>query len=410
MSSLFSVTIYFVIFRESLETALILSVLLSLVDQILHEDPSVPQPDNSNTSSVTQAPSPAHTAPLDSESNLSPIPPHVLRKLRLQVVFGALRRLGYRYRHRRSLHRHLVHSGKESLVRLGAVVGRHVSFHTSCRNNPDTFSGIFELIASLMIFVMGVTMLKMENARTKWRITLQNAFNSQRHGRGANTSKWVLFLLPMITVLREGLEAVVFVSGVALAQPATSIPIAVIVGIISGIACGLFVYRFASRATFKLFLVCMTNIILLIGAGLFSRAIWAFQENAFLQLIGAATDDAGGTGPGSYDVRNNVWHLDCCSSASGSWSLFNAVLGWQNSATLGSVLSYIFYWLAVIVVLVYYKFREGRTKIFGWESANGKRRRQRREAQESGRESSESPTQKGLQVEMAVAGQAPPKS
>lgn len=46
--------------------------------------------------------------------------------------------------------------------------------------SPDMSLGIFELIASVMIFVMGVTMLKMENARTKWRIKLQNAFNTQR--------------------------------------------------------------------------------------------------------------------------------------------------------------------------------------------------------------------------------------
>lgn len=59
-------------------------------------------------------------------------------------------------------------------------MGRHAFFATFCRNCPNTFSGIFQLIASLMIFVMGVTMLKMENARTKWRVKLQNAFNGQR--------------------------------------------------------------------------------------------------------------------------------------------------------------------------------------------------------------------------------------
>ena len=32
------------------------------------------------------------------------------------------------------------------------------------------------------------------------------------------------------------------------------------------------------------FMVVMTNFILLIGAGLFSKAIWAFQENAFNNL------------------------------------------------------------------------------------------------------------------------------
>ena len=77
----------------------------------------------------------------------------------------------------------------------------------------------------------------------------------------------------------------------------------------------------------------MTNLLLLIGAGLFSKAIWSFQDSAFIELIGAASDDAGGTGPGSYDVRGNVWHLNCCAASTGSWSVFNAIFGWENSAT-----------------------------------------------------------------------------
>jgi len=137
-----------------------------------------------------------------------------------------------------------------------------------------------------------------------------------------------------------------------------------------------FIYQFASRSTLTIFLIIMTNLILLIGAGLFSKAIWSFQENAFNNLLGADVDDAGGDGPGSYDVRGNVWHLDCCNPETDMpWGIFNAVLGWTNSATQGSVLSYVFYWVMVIVVLVCMKFKEGRTKLFGLESAAGTRRR-----------------------------------
>ena len=41
-------------------------------------------------------------------------------------------------------------------------------------------AGIFELIAAIMIFVMGVTMLKMDRAKAKWRVKLQKAFDGQR--------------------------------------------------------------------------------------------------------------------------------------------------------------------------------------------------------------------------------------
>ena len=229
------------------------------------------------------------------------------------------------------------------------------------------------------------------------------------------TGKWVLFILPLVTVLREGLpsfqksksksltsplflglEAVIFVGGVSLGLPATSIPIAAIVGIVCGLVIGFFIYEFASRTSkslnlpkqnnrisnkihsaLSIFLVVMTNFLLLIGAGLFSKGVGSFETHAFNVLLGTNADDAGGNGPGTYRVQGNVWHLDCCSPENGQgWSIFNAILGWTNNATgtlsletrqgillifdllVGTVLAYVFYWLAVIVALVYTKYKE----------------------------------------------------
>ena len=94
--------------------------------------------------------------------------------------------------------------------------------------------------------------------------------------------------------------------------------------------------------------------------------------------LGADVDDAGGTGPGSYDVRGNVWHLDCCSPEDGrGWMVFAAIFGWSNNGSLGwsrsiapprsgplngfgvlgTILGYIFYWIAVIVTLFVLKRR-----------------------------------------------------
>ena len=46
-------------------------------------------------------------------------------------------------------------------------------------NNVVQNAGIFELIAALMIFVMGITMLKMDRAKAKWRVKLQKAFDGK---------------------------------------------------------------------------------------------------------------------------------------------------------------------------------------------------------------------------------------
>ena len=98
---------------------------------------------------------------------------------------------------------------------------------------------------------MGITMLKLDRARAKWSIKLQRAFDKSRSKseRGGRAGRWILFVLPFITVLREGLEAVVFVGGVSLGQSARSIPLAAVVGIICGLVCGFIIYAFASRTS-----------------------------------------------------------------------------------------------------------------------------------------------------------------
>lgn len=74
-----------------------------------------------------------------------------------------------------------------------------------------------------MIFVMGITMLKMDRAKATWRVKLTQAFSDNSKyaitrpsgtklisfvllveiNRG-KSGRWILFILPLITVLREG--------------------------------------------------------------------------------------------------------------------------------------------------------------------------------------------------------------
>jgi high-affinity iron transporter len=42
----------------------------------------------------------------------------------------------------------------------------------------------------------------------------------------------------------------------------------------------------------------------------------------------------------------------------GGWGIFNAILGWQNSATYGSVISYNVYWIFVILGFLVMRYRE----------------------------------------------------
>ncbi|EIW55590.1 iron permease FTR1 [Trametes versicolor FP-101664 SS1] len=381
--NVFSVPIFFIVFRETLEAAIIVSVLLGLVEQIVHEDPSLipgavppavgtltPEGENEKRNSADNGSNSAELPQLSAGETAQADHKRLLRKMRIYIFSGAF-------------------LGLFLALAIGAafIAVWFTQASDLWAKSEELWEGIFELVASLIIFVMGVSMLKMDRAKAKWRVKLQRAFSGKAVDKGAKTGKYVLFILPLITVLREGMEAVVFVGGVSLGQPATAIPIAAIVGLICGLICGYLIYAFASRTTLTIFMVVMTNFLLLIGAGLFSKAVWAFQTNAFNHLLGADVDDAGGDGPGSYDVRGSVWHLDCCNPEnnfdSDGWSIFSAIFGWTNSATIGSVLSYVFYWIAVIAVLIVLKFREGRTRLFGKESAMGRKRRERQEARDA---------------------------
>ncbi|KAF5336729.1 hypothetical protein D9757_015080 [Collybiopsis confluens] len=340
--SLFSVPIFFIAFRETLEAAIIVSVLLGLAEQIVYED--------------TDRLLPTHTVSTGDEKSESPTADMSIS------ADGEIQR------------RHFRGAGIGLFVALAIGAAFIAIWFTQASNlwanTEELWEGIFDIIASIMIFVMGVSMLKMDRAKAKWRLKLQKAFDGRT--KGDKDGKTVAGTIPLLLMVKcpnnTGLEAVVFIGGVSLGQPATAIPIAAIVGLICGLVVGFLIYQFGSRTTLNVFLIAMTNLLLLIGAGLFSRGVWAFQENNFNHLLGADVDDAGGDGPGSFNVKGNVWHLDCCNPEdnldNSGWSIFNAIFGWTNSATLGSVLSYVAYWIAVVVVLVWMKFKEGRTTRF----------------------------------------------
>lgn len=53
--------------------------------------------------------------------------------------------------------------------------------------------------------------------------------------------------------------------------------------------------------------------------------------------------------------------VQCCNAGingGGGWGIFNALFGWQNSATYGSVISYNLYWVCVIIAFLAMRYNE----------------------------------------------------
>ena len=195
----------------------------------------------------------------------------------------------------------------------------------------DIWEGSFGLLATLIISIMGAALLRVSKLQDKWRVKLARAMEAKESQTTQGTAssrfkrwaeKYAMFILPFITVLREGLEAVVFIGGVSLGLPATSFPLAVICGLGSGGLVGYLIYRFVifffflcsfstsmiliqssggNQASLQVFLTVSTCILYLVAAGLFSKAVWYFENNAWNKIVGGDASEVG-SGPGRYVV------------------------------------------------------------------------------------------------------------
>ncbi|KAF9154977.1 high-affinity iron permease [Mortierella sp. AD011] len=305
----FSVPIFFILFRETTEAAIIVSVLLTFLKQVLPDDRAAQ------------------------------------RRLTIQVWGGTALGLFI-----------------SIAIGIAFIVVWNKYSNNLWANSEEIWEGCFSLLAVAMISIMGIAMLRTNQIQEKWRSKLAKALEHE-NSRGLKNSsrRYALFILPFITVLREGLEAIVFIGGVTFTEQIRAIPIAVVAGMICGFCVGYIIYRGGNMMNLHRFFVASTCLLLLVAAGLMARAVTAFEANTWNRLTNTQSDDAG-----TYDPRVNVWGLQCCNPNdpnSGGWAFFNAVLGWSNVASIGTILSYILYWFAIMAALTFLKLRRRRAAV-----------------------------------------------
>jgi high-affinity iron transporter len=97
---------------------------------------------------------------------------------------------------------------------------------------------------------MGAALLRVSKMQEKWHVKLAAALDEKTAKPEGATGgfklwceKYAMFILPFITVLREGLEAVIFISGVSFSSPASAVPLPVIMGLLAGAVVGFIIYK-----------------------------------------------------------------------------------------------------------------------------------------------------------------------
>ncbi|KAI5955448.1 FTH2 [Candida theae] len=389
----FSIQIFFIILRETLESAIIISVLLSFINQRSHK---------SDASSTT-----TNSAASNASSHLQ----RVQRKLKIQVWVGAVLGLFICF-----------------LIGLVFILAFYFIGKDYWSYTERVWEGVFSILSSVIITVMGIGLLRINKVmKLKWWIKLGDAYNNEDDEAGEEEiakfgddggngdivpdefedggnrvnsyggtrsslesesaplttpdqvpvarkksptrthrqkfgKKYFLAILPLVTTLREGLEAVVFVGGIGVSSPPSAFPLSIACGLALGAFVGYLLYKGGNKLSLQYFLITSTCFLYIVSAGLMSRGVWFLELESFVRKCGGLDVSETGSGPGSYDIAKSVWHVNCCNGLTdGGWMVLNAIFGWTNSATYGSVFTYMAYWIFVIVWLnlKLYEEREG---------------------------------------------------
>ncbi|KAJ3317441.1 hypothetical protein HDV06_001556 [Boothiomyces sp. JEL0866] len=226
--------------------------------------------------------------------------------------------------------------------------------------NELLWEGCLGVVSSLFITITAFAILKTQYLKEKLNRKLQSRIdNAQAQNTGVDTydelksTVFMFFWISFLSVVREGLEAVVFMGGVAVSEPPASIPIAAVCGLFVGLFTGYIIHKGSAQLALKWFYATAGYILFLMAAGLFSKSVGIFEDRAWTSIVPMDVDNPDAV---VFDPRVNVWVFSPeYSENSGFWSIFSAILGYRKVATVGTIVGYISFWLCICLALVFAK-------------------------------------------------------
>lgn len=212
------------------------------------------------------------------------------------------------------------------------------------------FKGCICYIACILITMVSFFMLNFYGLERKWRRKLQEAFDKDQSAKDKETKnmKWSMLLLSGSATLREGVEAMLFLTGTSAGLSVKSVIIPGIVGIVAGSLLGVIVYYTGHTIkSLKWFFIASAALLLLIAAGMVINGTLFFS---YAGLFGIMFP---------YELRpwsnRIVWNaIDCCNpNTNQGWALLRALFGWSAAPTNLSVLYYGLYWAVTLPLLAW---------------------------------------------------------
>lgn len=142
---------------------------------------------------------------------------------------------------------------------------------------------------------------------------------------------WGVLSVTFFAVVREGLECIVFLAGLTSSYPPQSMPIPAIMGVLTGCFVGMLFYRGGRQMGIRFFAIVSMAMLFLVAAGLIARSFTEFVE---LGMVG---------GPVVYDAS------ECCGTDTPFWGFLRIIFGYNATPTLIEFLIYFSYWIVLAI-------------------------------------------------------------
>mmetsp|Transcript_8086 Transcript_8086/g.14382 ORF Transcript_8086/g.14382 Transcript_8086/m.14382 type:complete len:539 (+) Transcript_8086:436-2052(+) len=139
------------------------------------------------------------------------------------------------------------------------------------------FEGFIYLTASLLITWMIIWMFMVgRSLRTGIESSIDRALQKEN-------AKWYIFFMVFMNVFREAIEVVIFLFGIGSeGDEWKAIPLAGVTGIIVGVAVSILMFKGLLKLDMQVFFMATSMLLVAFAAGLFSRAWHEFQEADWL--------------------------------------------------------------------------------------------------------------------------------
>jgi len=138
------------------------------------------------------------------------------------------------------------------------------------------FEGIIMLLGAFFLTTMILWMLNQKNIAEELEEKLQKQTNK--------THKFGVFSVVFVSILREGIETVLFLGAARFSEESNSL-LGAIIGIIAALIVGYAIYKGSSKFNLKLFFTFTSYLLIIIAAGLLAHGIHEFQEAGIIPIV-----------------------------------------------------------------------------------------------------------------------------